>query len=334
MTPRNALLIALGTFVLALALCDRMLAWYAPRHFIPEARLEAALAKGPGCVVVAGDSRMVAGFDRGELEQALAEKSPAPCLATMAIGALRIQGMQVALREYVERGGRPQLIALGAAEETLLGTAEPLDPAAFIGNEAILLAWSHASDVLAFFPGFPFENVHRFDQGLRFLLARSTAFGTYLSLAWQRIQAFQDRLTGRPLAVNAFGALADMEASGRRMEAAAPPLLESALSRPEPERLDPAFGAILALTRAVNARLVVVELPMPASYRQHVTNAPAGTRYLTWLDAYLRTQGATWVNLTHPPWLSPEHFADFVHLNAEGARLFSRDLGRAINQHR
>jgi hypothetical protein len=330
MSARVSLLIAVATLGLSLFVCDRLLAWYAPSHFVPEARMQEALARGPDCIVFAGDSRMVAGFDENELRAGLAEHGGTGCVATIAIGALRIQGIAVAIREYQRRGGRPRAIVLGASEATLLRSETPADPGEFIGNEAILLSWSRASDVERLYPGFPWENVRAFDQGLRFHFARSTALGTYLSLAWQKVQAAQDRLTGQVRATNAFGAVSDMEASGRQMQAAAGSLLAGALLRPEPERLDPAFHEIEALARAQQAKLVVVELPMPESYRRSVSDTADGRRYQSWVTRHLSERDAAFIERPHPETLRPEHFADFVHLNGAGARQFSRELGREL----
>jgi hypothetical protein len=332
MRPLVALLVALATAGAGLFAVDRGLAWYAPRHFIPEARMRAALARGDDCVVLAGDSRMVAGYDEAAFSSALGAAGRNDCLATIAIGALRVQGLALAIREYFERGGKPRLLVLGTAEDTLLPPDPPLDPSAFIGNEAILLAWSEPSDVARLYPGFPLQSVRAFDQGVRFAWARSTGLGTYLSLVWQPIQAYQDRLTGQARARNVFGALSDMEASGRRMVKEARGLLARALARPEAERLAPDFELILRTTAAAGARLAVVELPMPAAYREAVTNSPEGRRYLTWLRDYLARRGAVLVDLTHPEWLAADQFSDFVHLNERGAAAFSHDLGRAIGE--
>jgi len=327
MQERSSFLVALATLVLGLLGVERALAWYGPRHFVPELRLEQALGSPSQCVVLVGDSRMVAGYDEAALVQGLKTHGRDACVKTIAIGALRIPGLAIAVREYLERGGKPSLVVLGASEDTLLAREEPFDPGTFVGNEAALLSWSHRDDVRRLYPEFPFGSPLAFDQGFRFLVARSSAFGTYLSLAWQKVQAFQDRVTGRAQASNVFGALSDMEARGRAMQRVARAELALALERPESERLDPWFAYLEENVHAAGASLLIVELPMPSSYRRTITQSLEGQRYLDWLESRMARRGDRLVDLATPEWLDPADFADFVHLNQAGARRFSTELG-------
>jgi hypothetical protein len=322
--------VALATLLLGLLAADRLLAWYAVAHFVPEQRLAEAVRHGDGCVVIAGDSRMVAGVNERVVESALRSEGKDWCVASIAVGALPIHGIRVAFREYLRRGGKPRLLVLGASEDTLLQPESPPDPSSFVGNEAVSLTWSEVGDVFRLYPAFPWGSVGDFDQGARFLLARSTGLGSYASLVWQKAQAAQDRLTGRTQSGNRFGALGDMEALGRRMEATAREQLAQSLREPESHRLHSALTDIEARARDVRASFVLVELPMPEAYRRAVTETETGRRYLAWLRERTSAQGGTFLDMTHPAWLGPEHFADFIHLNAGGAERFSTDLGRAV----
>ena len=327
MDPKGSFIVAVATFALGVIGAERGLALYGPRHFIPELRLQQALQGRAGCIVVVGDSRMVAGYDRDALGAGLRAGGRGDCVDTIAVGALRIPGLAIAVREYFDRGAKPKALVLGASEDTLLARVEPFDPSAFVGNEAALLAWSHADDVRRLYPDFPFGSPRGFDHGFRFLVARSNAFGTYLSLAWQRVQSFQDRVTGRATKSNVFGAIGDMEAHGRSMEQTAHRELARALERPEDERLDPWFYVLESELQRAGVPLIVVELPMPSSYRQSITHSPEGKRYLAWLSRRLAARGDALIDLASPEWLGPADFADFIHVNPEGARRFSSELG-------
>lgn len=328
---RRAFFLQLATLALAIFAIDRAFAWYAPNHYIPESRLRAALAGGDDCVVFVGDSRMVAGYDAAALSRGFAQGGAQVCTTNVAIGALKVSGMAVALREYLERGGKPRTIVIGNAADKLVLLEQPLDPATFIGNEAVQLAWSRPSDVGTLYPGFPTANVLAFDQGFRFLAARSTALGTYLSIGWQKVQAAQDRFAGRPKLANAFGALEDMDAYGAQLERDARQRLAQAMARPAAERLDRSYLLMEKLARDAGARLVVVELPMPARFRDHVSRAPEARAFRAWLGQRLVTSGGALVDLSAPDWVTPEHFADVLHLNERGAAAFSEQLGRELS---
>jgi hypothetical protein len=330
MTAFASLRLAVLVFLLSLIACDRLLARYALGHFIPEQRMRAALEAGPGCVVLAGDSRMVAGIELDTVKRGLEVGGRDDCVASIAIGALPIHGISVAVREYLRRGGRPRTLVLGASEDTLLPRAIPPDPTGFAGNEAISLAWSEAGDVGRLYPGFPFENVLVFDDGLRFSLARLTGFGTYASLVWQKVQAVQDRVSGRPRATNAFGAVADMDVLAEKMQATALGRLARTMSEPEPNRLDRAYSDIERRAQDAGAHFVVVELPMPDRYRDSVTESDAGRGYRAWFGERVARRAGTFIDLTQPAWRTPAVFGDFLHLNADGARHFSLDLGQAL----
>lgn len=332
MSPLASLRLALGVFLCSLVACDRVVARVVPHHYIPEQRMNAALGRGPGCVVTAGDSRMVAGVDLAVLEPTLRSAGRDVCAANIAIGALPIHGISVALREYLRRGGRPQTVVLGLSEDMLIPLQEPPDPSRFAGNDAISIAWSDSGDVDRLYSGFPLVNIREFDDGLRFLFARQSALGTYASLIAYKVQTLQDRLLGRAQAPsnNVFGADSDMDALAEQMQSRAQRLLAETLTLPEQARLDPDFSDIERRVHDVGAKLVVVELPMPDRYRTRVTESDAGRRYLAWFSSRVVSHGGRFVDLTHPAWLEPSVFHDFLHLNEAGARLFSADLGRAL----
>jgi len=311
------LLASLAALGASLAGVDATLAHYAQAHFGPNRILNQAIAAGDGCVVVIGDSRMQAGIDAGSLRSALGAGS---CVASLGIGALGIEGQGLALRRYVSAPREPVAVVLGAGP---ILPMEPVDPSKMVGNMAVELAWSRAQDVGAFFPGFPLRSL---DPGLRFSIERTNAIETYASLVWEKMQPWQARLAGSSVgASNRFGLVEDMR---RLVDGFAVDALERLERWSDAWSEGPWFDAIDATARATGAALVVVHVPMPAVYRRRVNDTPLWRAYQAWLSADLRKRGDRYIDMSAS--IDDSLFEDGVHLDAEGARLFSRQLGKAM----
>jgi hypothetical protein len=201
------------------------------------------------------------------------------------------------------------------------------DPNAFFGNRAAELAWSVPADVEVYYPGFPFSD---FDRGVRFLFARSDALSIYASALWLKTQAVQDRLTGKlhDEPRTRFGSLADMHAllDAFRDEAT------KGLARWDGHwRLTPWFEMLRDLVHSNGARLIVLEVPMPSRYRREVLESSPALRFTTWLRGELARNGDAHLDLSAPLSVRDEDFGDGVHLDSEGARNFSSDLGRSLS---
>jgi hypothetical protein len=311
--------------VVGLAVCDVAYGRHARSHFGPNVTLSRAEASGSGCVVTVGDSRMAAGIDAPVLSDFMHSRGVELSVAPLAVGALPISGQAMALRRYIRDGRKPAVVVLGASSGTLLYEDAP-DPSALFGNRAAELAWSMPSDVRVYYPDFPFGDL---DRGVRFLFARSNALSTYASATWIKTQNLQDLLTGnaRHEPRNGFGSLTDMHALlvGFREQATA-----ELAAWDGHWRLSPWFELARRLAHESGARLVVLEVPMPSSYRQDVLDSGAGRRYSAWLQGELRKGGDTFVDMSSPPGIGDEDFGDGVHLNVNGARKFSANLGAKL----
>jgi hypothetical protein len=67
---------------------------------------------------------------------------------------------------------------------------------------------------------------------------------------------------------------------------------------------------------------------MHSSYRSGIVGTPAARRYEEWATRELAARSARYIDFSS---LVPdERFADGLHLDQEGARLFSRAVGRAL----
>ena len=213
----RGLLISIATAVAALVAVNLVLGWYGPRHFVPEQQMQAALSAGDGCILILGDSRMAAGLDQGALHQALIQRRADRCVADLSIGATNVSGAFLAARRYLSIGRKPALAVVGKVEDSLLDPdRDATGPRMMVGNNAIHLTWTTPRDVFAEIDGFPFASVAAFDDGLRFLIARSTALGRYQSSVTLRAQRLQHALTGADRgSENRFGKFSDMAALER-----------------------------------------------------------------------------------------------------------------------
>jgi hypothetical protein len=201
---------------------------------------------------------------------------------------------------------------------------DAIDPSDMAGNAAEELAWSRAGDVRAFFPEFPLRDL---DRGLRFSIARATALQSYASLVSAKVQGVQSTILGASNRgpANRFGLIEDMQAlagtfangASRQLERWAGNWQEGAW-----------FEAIRALVHAKGATLVVVHVPVRKLYRRTVNDTALWTSYEAWFRADLAKGGDAYVDLSEC--LDDALLEDGVHANAEGARIFSQSLGRAI----
>ena len=311
--------------IAGLGLIDFGYGRYATHHFVPNMTLQKAEAAGTRCLVTLGDSRMAAGIDAPILTTALRAGAIETCVAPLAIGALPISGQAMALRRLMHDLGVPRWVVLGASAGTLLEENSP-DPSAFFGNRAAELAWSDSSDIYRYYPRFPFADL---DRGVRFWFARSNALTTYASATWIKTQALQDRLVGnRPETQrNRFGSLKDMQALlGSFRDQAT-----QALAAPNGGyRLNPWFELVRSLVHHSGARLIVLEVPMPASYRREVLDSSAGRRYRGWLESQLARSGDAFLDMSAPRSIHDRDFADGIHLDKDGAKAFSSDLGEKL----
>jgi hypothetical protein len=326
LSQTRSLLVSVAVALAGLALLDAAFGAYAKRHFGPDVALHDAEKLGDGCLLTLGDSRMAAGIDPAALAEGLREGGAPRCVAPLAIGASPISGSAMALRRYLADGRKPAIVVLGESPGSLLPYTAPVDPADLFGNRAAEVAWSEASDVRRFYPDFPFAEL---DRGIRFTLARTNALMTYESAAWIKAKGLQDKLAaGGPAAPrNRFGAVSDMNALLGDFRSAALRGLAAYDGRWE----DNAWFVVLRdLVRRSGARLVVLEVPMRSAYRTEVLDRPVTSRYREWLRGELAREGTPVVDMSATPVVSDADFGDGLHLDAEGAKRFSRELGAAL----
>jgi hypothetical protein len=90
------------------------------------------------------------------------------------------------------------------------------------------------------------------------------------------------------------------------------------------------FELIQRLVHDGGAHLVVLEVPMPSTYRGDVLDSAAGRRYRGWLERQLAHSGDAFVDLSAPEAVHDQNFADGIHLDGAGAKAFSGELGEKL----
>jgi hypothetical protein len=325
------LLASLAVCFVAILLFDRALGWHGTRHFLPEQKMGAALAAGDRCVMLLGDSRMVAGVDVPTLTESLRERGPERCIAGLAIGGTDIRAMYMMARTYLEAGRLPAVAVLGKVEDSLVDP-DTTGHAMMEGNNSLHLVWSRPGDVFAEAPGFPFASPRAFDDGLSFLVARSSALGRYHSSASLAVQHIQARLVGRGIVPTdqSFGAKADMERLSEEWRTRAIVKLESLAAAAQPEGLHLWATALMDLLQEYGVKIVVLELPMPSGYRDVVSAQRASAEYRNWFKAALDRRGGDLIDLSRPRWLSDAGFTDALHLNVASAIRLTHDLALGL----
>jgi hypothetical protein len=327
----RSLLVPALTALALIGVADRLLASRAARHFLPEQKLEAAVAAGSGCILLLGDSRMDAAYSPSDLHNGLDRTGFDGCVADLSVGATDVSGAYLAAREYLARGGRPRLVVVGKVADSLIDPDSRLDPQQMIGNNAIHLLWSRPSDVVLEVPGFPAASIEAFDAGFRFMVGRATAIGRYQSLFWVRVQRAQDRfLTGPEPTVNRFGQISDMSRLEENLRTKALSRMGHAMTASTERELGTWFTRLDQLFQDARIPFAIVELPMPERYRRLVTRTPQAVAYQRWLTERLVLSGGTSIDLGEPTWIDDALFADALHLNPEGAKRLSRDLGERL----
>jgi hypothetical protein len=325
-----ALFVPVGVCLGVMSLTGYALSRYAPAHYLPEQKMAAAIAAGDQCVLVGGDSRMAAAFDGDAIQARLQMAEGHRCLADVSIGATDASGWFLAVRKYLSSGRRPSALVIGiVADGPLLPTFDaPVGDRT--GNNAIHLTWTRAADVRLEVPGFPAASIEAFDDGFRFLVARLTPLGKYQSLFWKRLSDLDAKAAGTAAKGNQFGELGQMAALESQMRQGAVDRLATAMRSAPYRRWSAWFVSIVELADRSGAPLVLVELPMPSSYRHAVTDTQFAAAYRDWLRSQADLHRGGLLDLSHPGWLGDDLFIDNLHLGKRGAELVSSAIGTEL----
>lgn len=272
-------------------------------------------------VVFLGNSLMVAG---GDAVAFTAARTPADALLpsfNLALGATTPVEHSLIWRSALEHGFRPRYLVYGYFDDQLLAAAAGAWPD-LVGNRAFSYYFPARAAAL-YAPG---SAAKRWEL----TLTRDVPMLAERSSLWSQVERLRRNMEeiGMPKkANNRFGrvedfgspALNETESFNRRCNA----LLDERAS------LSPSLQEIVRLAHQYGAKIVLVEMPMPARHRAAFYGTPVWTRLRAHLQVLASEADVVCVNASD--WVSDERqFEDAMHLNPEGARTFSRRLATAI----
>jgi hypothetical protein len=316
----------LAAFALLLAALDRGYRSYAQHHFIAPLKFQAALRAGQSCLVFSGGSDMQSALDLATVE-ALWGKGTRPCMADLTIGGTFPDVRFMAFRRYLAEGRRPSAIVIGFKGHEIVDRLE-LKPGYYLGSNAFAYEWGKFSDLTEYYPRPSFAAL---DNGLRFLLFRTTAIGAHRQALWQKLERFE-RHVGilPPLDENAFGnaqAFAELAAEQRAQALAA----RRHDAAPYELELWPALLVDLAKRAGVNA-ISFVRLPtVAASERAYFPDPAVEDRFDRFVEELARAHGGQFINLSHEPWVNDSLLIDGLHYTEHGQALISRAVAERLS---
>jgi len=315
------LLIALGVAVLILMGYNRLIAHLATSSQRQQALAAQTHAPADTVVVFLGNSLMEAGGDPAAFGAAW-PADPAPSL-NLALSATSPVEHYLILKNALEHGLRPQWLVYGYFDDQLNASVGG-DWSDLVGNRAFSYYFpEQAAELYA-----PGSLVKRWQLSLTQrlpMLSERSSLWTKVE-RWRRVLAtigLPAQKTNRFGRVNDFGPRGPEEIASfeRRCRA----ITEGQVGFSTPIR------QIVQLAQAHQIRVVLVEMPLPSQHR--------AAFYTTSVWPRLREQvrqlaNATDVNcLDASDWVNDdEKFADSLHLNPEGARLFSARLALSLSQ--
>ena len=89
--------------------------------------------------------------------------------------------------------------------------------------------------------------------------------------------------------------------------------------------------AILELAKERGSPVVAVEMPMPSGHRDRNYSRPEWAAYQSYVRNLVREAGGTYLDASD--WVGDDGFADHLHLNSSGSRVFSGRLGSWARNH-
>ncbi len=317
-------------FAIALVVIDRAVHAYALRHANGLVRVEQALQSSalatPAAqtIVLSGDSDMESAIDTGEILAGLAARGVTnQRLANLALGGTDADVRFMALREYLERGGKMDTLVLGY-RGTEPADDEPLRPGSYTGNNAVVFTWGRFGDLAIYHPHASFAAV---DDALRFTLFRATAIGANRQALWAKVTRAEARLGMRPFgATNAYGVVAEFS---KLAEAHDAPAQTTAWA------LGRWYRAIVSLAASHGARITFVRLPaLKRSEQTYFANDESRRAYDALLEGVAGAHGGRRVDLSAEPWVGDWLIVDGLHFTNRGAALVSRAMGEALAEMR
>ncbi len=324
----KGLIIQAAVCLVTLATFDVLLGSYEASNQIPQRKMKEALRKQGNLLVFSGDSRAVAAVDyeiiRGQLSAAECDLT----VVDLALESTDATWQILALQKYLKHKRKLSGVVLGFTTDLLLAEPEAFSPDTWYGPLTTNFLWAQPEDIDLMYPGFPLSNL---DVGLRFYLNRTTHLGIYKPVLWHKWQLAQESLlfgteTGER---NQFGRVEDMKELAQRFASGG---RERLLRYRDGEgwKLNPLFEKFRLHLKERQIPLILVELPMSEHYQREVSQSAEGRAFRSWLRHRIESDGGLYLDFSQPAWMTDEFIPDRSHINPEGARLISRDLGEDL----
>jgi len=270
-----------------------------------------------------GNSLIEAGCNAKAFESAWSQTGSSPMAVNLGLGATTPVEHYLILKRALSQPVHIKYVIYGFFDDQLnaapTGAWEDL-----IGNRAF--SYYFPRQAAAFYtPGSRLEE-------WRLELTEHVPMLAERSSLWDRVELFRRRLDeiGLPKQkVNRFGRVGDFNA----LEAKDVPSFvhRCATIVNGKKGFSPPIQAMIDLAHQHGAKFLFVEMPMSPKHRATFYSLPVWTEMRSHLQALAREQNLTYI--TASDWVkNGENFEDTVHLNEQGARLFSTRLGMTLSK--
>ncbi|MCS6243344.1 MAG: SGNH/GDSL hydrolase family protein [Opitutus sp.] len=317
------LLLALGVALLVLLGYNALIAHLAVRSQRQQALAAVSHPPADTSVVFLGNSLMEAGGDPASFRAGWPANQPAAPSLNLALGATTPVEHFLIWRRALAHDLRPQWLVYGFFDDQLnapaLGEWSDL-----VGNRA----FSYYDPELAaelYAPGSLLKRWELvFTQHVPMLAERSSL--------WTKVERLRRQFSAiglPPQKTNRFGRVDDFGPPGA-------PEIASFVERctaitDKRAGFSAPISQIVQLAHAHQIRVLFVEMPMPRQHRAAFYAKPIWPRLRAHVRELASAAGATYLNASD--WVEDEgNFADSMHLNPDGARVFSTRLARSLAQ--
>jgi len=270
-----------------------------------------------------GNSLMEAGGDPGAFESSWVATNSPPMAANLGLGATTPVEHYLILKQALSRPVHVKYVIYGFFDDQL--------------NAAPDGAWEDLVGNRAFSYYFPKEAAAFYAPHSRFTewrmeMTEHIPMVAERSSLWDRVELVRRQLDeiGMPKQkVNRFGRMGDFNA----LEAKDAPDFTrrcDAIVRGGKGFSAP-IQAMIDLAQEHGAKFLLVEMPMSPRHLETFYSLPVWTELRAHLQSLARAQHVTYI--TASDWVTDGgSFEDTVHLNEQGARIFSARLGAALSQ--
>ena len=315
--------IALGMAVLALVGYNGIIAVEAERS--QRQRALAALAHPPADteVVFLGNSLMEAGYDPASFRSAWSSHPTAAPSLNLALSATTPVEHYLIWKRALEHNLKPKWLIYGYFDDQLNATNRG-DWSDLVGNRAFSYYFpEQAAELYA-----PGSSVKRWELSL----SRCLPMIAERSSLWTKVEHWRRQIEAVGMPVKKTTRFGRVEDFGPRspVEVAS---FENRCSVITDGKVgfSTAIRKIVELAHAHQIRVLLVEMPMPKQHRESFYSLPVWPRLRDHVRHLAVEADVTYLNASD--WVGDDgQFADSMHLNPDGARVFSDRLARSLAQ--